>query len=75
MFDWTLEESGSGPVQIARRVVGLLQQGAVPALDGGEARIDAETICVHSDTPGAGQIVQAIRQALSEATVSVKAPA
>jgi UPF0271 protein len=75
MFDWSLAEAGGEPEQIARRVIGLLQQGTVPALDGGAARIAAETICVHSDTPGAGQIAQAVRQALAREEILVQAAA
>jgi UPF0271 protein len=74
MFDPTLEEAGGSVEQIAQRTVGLLQQGTVPALDGGSARVSADTICVHSDTPGAGQIVQAIRRALAAASIAVSAP-
>jgi UPF0271 protein len=74
MFDWTLAEVGGSADNIGSRVVQLLQQGAVAALDGGTARIAAETICVHSDTPGAGQIVQAIRQALAQASIEVRVP-
>jgi UPF0271 protein len=74
MFDPTLAEAGGGPEQIGQRVVALLRHGTVLALDGGAARIVAETVCVHSDTPGAGQIVQAIRQALAQIHIAVAAP-
>jgi UPF0271 protein len=74
MFDWTLEEAGRTPDNIGQRVARLLQQGTVAALDGGEARLVTETVCVHSDTPGAPAIVQAIRQALRQIDVTVQAP-
>jgi UPF0271 protein len=74
MFDWTLDEAGGTPENVARRVVELLQYGTVAALGGGRAKSFAETICVHSDTPGAPRIVQAIRQALREAGVDVRRP-
>jgi len=74
MFDPTLAEAGGGPEQIGQRVIELLRHRTVPALDGGSARIVAETICVHSDTPGAGQIVQAVRQALAQGRIAVAAP-
>jgi UPF0271 protein len=74
MFDWMLEEAGGTPDRIGQRVVGLLQQGTVAAMDGGELRIAAETICVHSDTPGSPQIVQAIRKALERADIKVGVP-
>jgi UPF0271 protein len=74
MFDWTLEEAGGTPDRIGQRVVGLLQRGSVTAMDGPEVPIAAETICVHSDTPGSPQIVQAIRKALEQADIEVGVP-
>jgi UPF0271 protein len=74
MFDWTLEDAGGTPDRLGERVVELLQQGTVAALDGGKAMLAAETICVHSDTPGAPQIVQAIRQALRRVDIEVGVP-
>jgi UPF0271 protein len=72
MFDWTLQEAGGTAENIGRRVVGVLQQGAVATIGGGEARIVAQTVCVHSDTPGAPAIARAIRQALAAAGVEVR---
>jgi 5-oxoprolinase (ATP-hydrolysing) subunit A len=74
MFDWTLDEAGGTPENIGQRIVTLLRQGTVAALDGGEAKVSAETICVHSDTPGAPQIALAIRQALQKANIDVCPP-
>jgi UPF0271 protein len=74
MFDSTLARTGGPPELIAERVVELLQQGTVRALEGGAVRLVAETICVHSDTPGAGPIVQAVRQALAQVQIAVRAP-
>jgi UPF0271 protein len=74
MFDWTLAEAGGTPAAIAGRVLRLLQQGMVAALEGSEVRLTAETVCVHSDTPGAGEIAAAIRQALGTAGIAVRVP-
>lgn len=74
MFDWHLQEAGGTPAAIGQRVVRLLQTGTVAALDGGAARVRAETICVHSDTPGSPQIAEAIRHALAEVGIAVGAP-
>jgi UPF0271 protein len=71
MFDWTLEEAGGTPENIGRRVVGVLHQGTVAAIGGGQARVRAQTVCVHSDTPGAPAIARAIRQALAAAGIEV----
>jgi UPF0271 protein len=71
MFDWNLEEAGGTPEAIAQRVVEVLRCGRVAALRGGEALVAAETVCVHSDTPGSPQIARAIRQALATAGIEV----
>ena len=72
MFDWTLAEAGGTAAAMGQRVLRALQQGTVAALGGGEARVEAETVCVHSDTPGAPEIARAIRQALAAAGIAVR---
>jgi UPF0271 protein len=71
MFDWTLEEAGGTAEAVGRRVVRVLWDGTVAAIGGGEARAVAETVCVHSDTPGAPALARAIRQALAAAGIKV----
>jgi UPF0271 protein len=71
MFDWALNEAGGTADAIGRRVVGVLQLGTVAAIDGSLARVAAQTVCVHSDTPGAPAIARAIRQALAAAGIQV----
>jgi 5-oxoprolinase (ATP-hydrolysing) subunit A len=72
MFGWTLQEAGGTPEGIGVRVLQMLQKGTVAAIDGGETRITARTVCVHSDTPGAPAIARAIRQALAAAKIEVR---
>jgi UPF0271 protein len=43
----------------------LVETGTVPALDGTPVPIDAETICVHSDTPRAGELGAAVRATIT----------
>jgi UPF0271 protein len=71
MFDWTLDEAGGSPEAIGQRVVRVIRERTVAAIDGGEARIFAQTVCVHSDTAGAPAIAQAIRAALTAANIHV----
>jgi UPF0271 protein len=71
MFDWTLEEAGGTAEAIGQRVVGVLQRGVVATLDGDETPVTAETVCVHSDTPGSPAIARALRQALAAAGIAV----
>ncbi len=58
---------------VADRVVRLATNGVVTAVDGSDVRIDAETVCLHGDTPGAVEMARAVRAALAVAGVEVKA--
>ena len=59
------------PEVVARRVIGLAQ-GGVAAMTGKEIRLQADTICLHGDTPGAATIAKAVREALQGAGVQVR---
>lgn len=50
--------------EIAERVVGMVTTGQVAAIDGSIIPIDATSICVHGDSPGAVQIATAVRERL-----------
>lgn len=54
MFGWTLQEIG-GPADAARRTTERLAQSEAPVID---------TVCVHSDTPNAAEILAAVREAV-----------
>ena len=59
------------PDMIAKRMVRLVQDGVVEAIDGTLTKIDAQSICVHGDSPGAVAIAQRLRSALEEAGISI----
>ncbi|MEH6692079.1 MAG: 5-oxoprolinase subunit PxpA [Pseudorhizobium pelagicum] len=59
------------PDMIAKRMVRLVQDGVVEAIDGTLTKIDAQSICVHGDSPGAVAIAQRLRSALQEAGISI----
>jgi UPF0271 protein len=59
------------PDRVAARVIGLAK-GTVTAITGTEIRLHADTICLHGDTPGAGMIAKAVREALDAAGVRVR---
>jgi UPF0271 protein len=65
--------STSTPAQVAERVVRMVRDGEVVARDGSTLPIHVDTICVHGDTPGAAQLAAAVRIALEEAGVELKA--
>lgn len=59
------------PRQVAERVVRLATESVVEAVDGSRVTVEAQSVCVHGDTPGAVAIAAAVRAALDEAGVTV----
>lgn len=57
--------------EVAARVVRLAVDGVVRAVDGTDVRVDAESVCVHSDTPGAAALARAVRATLAANGVAV----
>ena len=62
------------PQRIAEKVVWACLAGKVRTVDGGEIEIDFDSVCIHSDTPGAFDIVRATRKALDESGVEIRSP-
>ena len=60
------------PAQVAARIVRLVTEGKIAALDGSDLTPIADTICLHGDSPGAAQLAAAVRQALEAAGVAVR---
>jgi len=56
---------------VVRRAVSMARDRAVVAVDGSTLRLDADTLCVHGDTPGAAALAAAIRRGLEAAGVTV----
>lgn len=56
------------PDQVAERVLGLVG-GKVTTITGKQITLQADTICMHGDTPGAGTIVRRVRERLEAAGV------
>jgi 5-oxoprolinase (ATP-hydrolysing) subunit A len=50
----------------------MVKAGRVEAIDGSIVEVDADSICVHGDTPGATALATAVRQALTEADVTLR---
>ena len=62
------------PEDVARKVLGMVQQGKVKATDGTEIAIQGSSVCLHSDTPGAIEILKAVNQALKNSGRTLAAP-
>jgi 5-oxoprolinase (ATP-hydrolysing) subunit A len=57
--------------EIARRCVAMATGDPIADIDGGRLSLEPQSICVHGDTPGAVQIAQQVRQALTSAGMSL----
>ena len=63
------------PGEVTERVVTLVTQGSITAIDGTEVPIKADSVCVHGDTPGAVAMATAVRDRLASAGVELRAAA
>ena len=61
------------PEAVVARAVRMIKERSVVAIDGTVVPLDAETICVHGDTPGSDNLAAKIRDGLESAGVTVKA--
>jgi UPF0271 protein len=67
----------SDPDAVSQRLIGILKSGTIPCADGSFCKAQADTVCIHSDTPNSLEILQHLRQALEEAGIriaAIKAP-
>jgi UPF0271 protein len=61
------------PAEAGRQALGIVERSAVIASDGREVPVDAQTICIHGDTPGAPEIAAAVARTLRQAGVTLSA--
>jgi 5-oxoprolinase (ATP-hydrolysing) subunit A len=61
------------PADISSRMVQMVTTGRLRSVDGEEIAVSARSICVHGDTPGAVAMAVALRRALVEAGVEIRA--
>lgn len=57
---------------VIERSVKMAKERTVVAIDGSTVRVEAETICIHGDTPGADDLAAKLRAALERAGVEIK---
>jgi len=62
----------SDPDAVARQSVRLVLDNEVKAADGAVVRVEAGSLCVHSDTPGALELARVVRSALTDAGVTLR---
>ncbi len=59
------------PEVARKRIRKFIDQGTVTATNGTDIKMEAESICVHGDTPNAVEILEAIRYELKSANISI----
>ncbi len=60
------------PADAAAQALHIAQAGRVAASDGSEIRVEAQTICIHGDTPGAVKIAAAVGERLKNAGIELR---
>lgn len=58
---------------VVARVVKMVKEQTVVSLSGKEVPIQAQTVCVHGDTPGAVEMVKALRIELEKENIQLRA--
>ena len=59
------------PSEVVERSLKMITEGSVTAITGEEIPMQADTICLHGDNPGAVELASAIRSRFEEAGVEV----
>lgn len=62
------------PEAIAQRMISLIRTGQLGSIDGEIIDVPADTICIHSDTPGALDIARCLRAQLTELGIEIRHP-
>lgn len=60
------------PDVAAERALRLVTEGRLTTIDGQEIAVEVDSLCLHSDTPGAVAIARAVRRRFAEAGVAVR---
>src|SRR5467141_122492 len=61
------------PAEAGWQALSIVERGAVTACDGTEVSVDAQTLCIHGDTPGAPEIAMTEARILREAGITLGA--
>jgi UPF0271 protein len=60
------------PERASEQAVSLVMRGIVFTTSGSELSISADTLCIHSDTPGSAAIARTIKERLAASNVSLR---
>lgn len=59
------------PAAVAERMVRLADEGVIRAIDGTDVRVDAQSICVHGDSPGSIAMAAETKRMLQDAGIAI----
>ena len=60
------------PEVVASRIIGIVRNGKLPAVDGSELPLEAKTFCIHGDSPNAVDVVRGVRARLEAEEIEVQ---
>jgi UPF0271 protein len=60
------------PEEAAAQAISIARDGFVRSIAGARVSLTADTLCVHSDSPGAALIARSVRMALEQAGIAVR---
>ena len=58
--------------EAAERLIGFMESGKMPVIDGDPIALDADSICVHGDSEHAVSMAAEIRRRLSSEGIEIK---
>lgn len=61
------------PEDVAKLVLQVAATGSVTAIDGTEVKVQAESVCVHGDSPGAVEMTQRVARTLHDEGIRIEA--
>lgn len=61
------------PDLIAARMVRMVREGVIEAIDGTLTKVDAQSICVHGDSPGAVAMAKRLREVFEQSGLTIRA--
>jgi UPF0271 protein len=59
---------------VADKVMLACNEGLVDTVDGQRIPVEFDSICIHSDTPGALELIRTTRDRLLQAGITLRAP-
>jgi len=60
------------PAKAAAQALAVVERGRIVAADGALLKVQARTLCIHGDTPGAARIAAEVARVLRQAGVELR---